>query len=336
MSTIQLSLEQLRQLATNALCAHNTSEANALMVAKALVAAEVDGLTGHGLARLPSYCGQAASGKVDGHAEPAVTHVALAAIRVDAHHGFAYPAMALAIEKLCELTPKAGIAVAAVTHSHHCGAAGYHVEALARQGLVGLLFANTPKAIAPWGGKKGIFGTNPIAFAVPRSGKDPMVIDMSLSKVARGKIMIAKQKGDSIPEGWALDSFGKPTTDPDAALSGTMLPMGDAKGAVLVLMVEILSACLSAAHFGFEASSFFTAEGEPPGVGQLLIALAPNPLSCNQFNYRLEDLIKAILTQEHTRLPGDRRLNLRQQAHQNGLFITNQKYEQLVSLCAVT
>lgn len=115
-----------------------------------------------------------------------------------------------------------------------------------------------------------------------------------------------------------------------------MLPMGEAKGAGLVLMVEILSACLSAAHFGFEASSFFTAEGEPPGVGQLLIALAPNPLSYNHFYYRLEVLIEAILTQEHTRLPGDRRLNLRQQAYQNGLFITNQKYEQLVSLCAVT
>jgi (2R)-3-sulfolactate dehydrogenase (NADP+) len=334
MSTIRLSLEQLRQLAIRALCAHNTSEVNALMVAKALVAAEADGLTGHGLARLPSYCGQAASGKVDGHAIPSATHVADAAIRVDAHHGFAYPAIALAIEKLCELTPKTGIAVTAVNHSHHCGAAGYHVEALAREGLVGLLFANTPKAIAPWGGKEGIFGTNPIAFAAPRSDNDPMIIDMSLSKVARGKIMVAKQKGGSIPEGWALNSFGKPTTDPDAALRGTMLPMGDAKGSALVLMVEILSACLSAAHFGFEASSFFTAEGKPPGVGQLLIALAPNPLSSNQFYYRLEDLIKAILTPEHTRLPGDRRLNLRQQALQNGLYIENQKYEQLVELCS--
>jgi (2R)-3-sulfolactate dehydrogenase (NADP+) len=249
MNTIRLSLEQLRQLATNALCAHNTSEVNALMVAKALVAAEADGLTGHGLARLPLYCSQAASGKVDGHAVPSVTHVAEAAIRVDAHHGFAYPAMALAIEKLYELTPKTGIAVAAVTHSHHCGAAGYHVEALAREGLVGMLFANTPKAIAPWGGKKGIFGTNPIAFAAPRSDKDPMVIDMSLSKVARGKIMIAKQKGGSIPEGWALDSFGKPTTDPDAALSGTMLPMGDAKGAALVLMVLVLLRLPHSIHY---------------------------------------------------------------------------------------
>jgi (2R)-3-sulfolactate dehydrogenase (NADP+) len=296
------------------------------------VAAEVDGLGGHGLSRLPTYCAQAASGKVDGRAVPVATLVADAAIRIDARHGFAFGALALAVEQLCQLTPKTGIAVAAVTHSHHCGAAGHHVEALARNGLVGLLFANTPKAIAPWGGRIGVFGTNPIAFAAPRKDKDPLVIDLSLSKVARGKIMVAQQNKESIPQGWALNSIGQPTTDPEEALSGTMLPMGDAKGAALVLMVEVLSAALTAAQFGFEASSFFTAEGEPPSVGQLLLAFAPNPLSNNQYYSRLEDILEAILTQSNTRLPGDRRLKLRQQAHQDGVFLTNQQYEQLMSL----
>ena len=134
--------------------------------------------------------------------------VAAAAIQVDAQHGFAYPAMELAIDKLGDLASKTGVAVAAVTNSHHCGAAGYHVENLAKQGLVGLLFANTPIAIAPWGGQKGLFGTNPIAFAVPRKDKDPMVIDLALSKVARGKIMVAKWDNKPIPEGWALDATG--------------------------------------------------------------------------------------------------------------------------------
>lgn len=328
----QLSLAQLRQMAVKALKLHNTSEENATRVARALVAAEADGLGGHGLSRLPSYCAQSASGKVDGHAVPVATHVADAAVRIDAQHGFAFRALALAVEKLCRLAPKTGIAIAAVTHSHHCGAAGYHVEALARKGLVGLLFANTPRAIAPWGGKIGVFGTNPIAFATPRKEKDPLVIDLSLSKVARGKIMVAKQNQESIPKGWALDSLGRPTSDPEAALSGTMLPMGEAKGAALVLMVEILSAALTAAHFGFEASSFFTDEGEPPSVGQLLLAFAPDPLSNNQFYSRLEDLLEAILTQSNTRLPGDRRLKLRQQAHQDGVFLSHQQYEQLISL----
>lgn len=144
--------------------------------------------------------------------------------------------------------------------------------------------------------------------------------------------MVAQQNKESIPQGWALNSIGQPTTDPEEALSGTMLPMGDAKGAALVLMVEVLSAALTAAQFGFEASSFFTAEGEPPSVGQLLLAFAPNPLSNNQYYSRLEDILEAILTQSNTRLPGDRRLKLRQQAHQDGVFLTNQQYEQLMSL----
>ena len=329
----QLSLAQLHQLAVKALQLHNTSEPNANMVASALVAAEADGLGGHGLSRLPSYCAQSASGKVDGHAVPVATLVSDAAIRIDAQHGFAFRALALAVEELCKLAPKKGIAVAAVTDSHHCGAAGYHVEALARKGLVGLMFANTPRAIAPWGGDTGVFGTNPIAFAAPRKDKDPLVIDLSLSKVARGKIMVAKQNKESIPKGWALDSFGQPTTDPEAALSGTMLPMGEAKGAALVLMVEVLSAALTASHFGFEASSFFSAEGSPPKVGQLMMAIAPGPLSNGQFQTRLEDLIEEILRQGNVRLPGDRRLKLREKAYRNGIRLMDNQYQNIMSLC---
>ena len=326
------SLERLHQIAVDALCAHDVSAENAEMVARALVAAEADGLKGHGMSRLPSYCGQAASGKVDGRAQPEAVQVADAAVRIDARHGFAYPAIALAIDKLSALAPKTGIATAAVIHSHHCGAAGHHAEALARRGLLGLLFANTPKAIAPWSGSQGVFGTNPIAFAAPRIDQPPVVIDLSLSKVARGKIMVAEQEGASIPEGWALDDRGRPTTDPKAAMQGTMLPMGDAKGAALVLMVEILSAALTGAHFAFEASSFFTSKGESPGVGQLLLAMAPDPLSGESFFPRLEVLLTAILQQRNTRLPGDRRLRLRQEAQQNGVLLTEQQDEQLIAL----
>ena len=328
----RLTIEEAHDLAVRALCGHNTSAENAQAVARALVAAEADGLSGHGLSRLPSYCQQAASGKVAGHARAAATLVATAALRIDAMDGFAFPALDLAVQKLTGLASQTGIAVAAVTRSHHCGAAGYHVEHLARQNLVGLMFANTPKAISPWGGKQALFGTNPIAFAAPRRASDPLVIDLSLSKVARGKIMVADQKGEPIPQGWALDTDGRPTTDPKAALAGTMLPMGEAKGAALVLMVEILAAALTAAHFGFEAGSFFTADGPPPGVGQLLIALAPGPLSGQGFEDRLEVLLKAVLDQGNTRLPGDRRLAARRIAHADGLVIDERLMEQIRKL----
>lgn len=334
MSGKTISLEQARRMAVEALTNHKTEEGNAALVAAALVAAEADGQKGHGLSRLPSYCAQAASGKVDGFAHPEAVQAATGVVRVDARHGFAYPAMSLAVDKLTELAAGAGMAAAAVYNSHHCGLAGYHVEALASRGLVGLLLANTPKAIAPWGGSQGVFGTNPIAFAAPRQKHSPLVIDLSLSKVARGKIMFAKQEKQPIPEGWALDAQGRATTDPDAALAGTMLPMGEAKGAALVLMVEIMAAALTGANFGFEASSFFEAEGEPPSVGQLLIAIAPGPLSGGGFAGRLETLLAAILGQEGTRLPGDRRLKLRQQARQEGISLTEQQYDQLNRLCA--
>ncbi len=336
MSEMKCSLDQLYQIAVQALCAHNTSPDNADYVAKALVAAEADGLKGHGMSRLPSYCGQAASGKVDGQVQPEVRSVADAAIRIDACNGFAYTALTLAVERLSELTPTTGIAVAAVTHSHHCGAAGYFVESLAQQGLIGLMFANTPKAMAPWGGNQGIFGTNPIAFAAPRVNHDPLVIDLSLSKVARGKIMVAEQEGNRIPEGWAVDAEGNPTTDPKAAMAGSMLPMGDAKGAALVLMVEILAAGITAANFGFEASSFFSAEGESPGVGQLLIAIDPGPLSGDAFALRLEILLEAILEQENTRLPGARRLGLRHEARKSGVLIKEQLLKQLTALSVIS
>ena len=332
MSTVILSLDEARDLSVEILVCHQTSTENAISVSEALVAAEVDGQKGHGSSRLPSYAAQSASGKVDGQAVPQIVARAGAAVRVDAAGGFAFPALELANRELAVMAPGMGVVAAGIFHSHHFGQAGYHVEKLAKHGLIGLVFGNSPKAIAPWGGSLGVFGTNPIAFAAPRKSEPPLVIDLSLSKVARGKVMTASQSGDVIPEGWALDAGGKPTTDPKAALEGTMLPMGDAKGAALVLMVEILSAALTSANFGFEASSFFTPEGPPPGVGQLLIGFAPGPFSADGFSDRLETLLTAVLDQPGTRLPGQQRLQNRELARLKGIEISSKLYEQLMEL----
>jgi (2R)-3-sulfolactate dehydrogenase (NADP+) len=255
-------------------------------------------------------------------------------LRIDARNGFAFPALAMAVDRLSSMAEETGIAAAAVHHSHHFGQAGYHVEQLAASGSIGLVFGNSPKAIAPWGGSEGVFGTNPIAFAAPRRTGPALVIDLSLSKVARGKVMVAAKQGEPIPEGWALDRHGNPTTDAEAAMQGTMLPMGDAKGAALVLMVEILAAALTGARFGFEASSFFTAEGEPPAVGQFLVAIDPRVFSGNAFAERLETLIGAILEQQGTRLPGGRRLGLRAESARNGVVIPAALFDELKALSA--
>ena len=334
MSTTRLTTEEVRQLVVTALVVHATHPRNAASVATALLAAEIDGQAGHGLSRVPSYAAQAASGKVDGRAVPSAEAVGPSSWRVDAGHGFAYPALDLAIERLTESVPGRAIGIASVGRSHHAGQAGFHVERLAERGLIGLFFGNSPKAIAPWGGNLPLFGTNPIAFAVPRRGHPPLVIDTSLSKVARGKIMLAARSGEPIPEGWALDATGAATTDPQAALAGSMLPMGEAKGAALVMMVEILSAALAGAHFGFEASSFFDAEGPPPGVGQTLIAIHPESLGGSHFSDRLENLLDAVRAQSGTRLPGAGKSERREQAARNGIGIPTALHAELQALAS--
>src|SRR5215218_7480945 len=267
-----LTILQAEGLVVRTLTRCRTNVDNARTVARALVAAEADGLKGHGLSRVPTYAAQAKAGKVDGFVTPVVTRPKPAVLAIDAAHGFAYPALEAAVSGLPDVARAEGVAVAPIRRSHHCGAAGHPAERLAEAGLVALLFANTPAAIAPWGGSRAVFGTNPIAFACPLLGRAPIVVDLSLSKVARGNILAAQQKGESIPEGWALDEFGRPTTDPDAALRGTMLPLGDAKGTALALMVELLAAGLTGSNFAADASSFLDAEGPPPATGQLILA----------------------------------------------------------------
>jgi len=326
----RLSPEAVRALAAAALEAHATAPDNARSVAAALVAAEADGLASHGLSRLPAYADQARSGKVDGRARPAVSRPASAAVRVDARTGFAFPALDAGLPVLAEVAGAAGLAGMAVANSHHFGVAGHPVERLARQGLVGLAFANSPAAIAPWGGARRLFGTNPIAFACPRAGDaDPLVVDLSLSKVARGKVMVAARQGDPIPADWALDPAGRPTTDPTAALQGSMLPMGDAKGAALVLAVEILATAFTGAAFGFEASSFFDAEGRPPRVGQLVLAIAPGAFAFDGFADRVETLVGAIREEPDVRLAGARRFANRRRAETEGLLLPDRLVAEL-------
>ncbi|SMO97567.1 Ldh family oxidoreductase [Paracoccus laeviglucosivorans] len=313
------TIEQTLAAVAAALGEAGVNEHSAQAVARALVGAEADGLKGHGLSRLPSYLAQVRSGKIDPRAVPVVTRTATSILRIDAAHGFAYPALELAVEQLPAIARETGIAAAAIHRSHHCGAAGLVVERLADQGLASLLFANTPGAIAPWGGTTALFGTNPIAFGCPRVNGAPVVIDMSLSKVARGNILAAKQNGTPIPEGWALDAQGQPTTDPVAALAGTMLPLGDAKGTALALMVELLAAGLTGAQYATDASSFLDDKGGPPSTGQLIIVFDPQKLGGDGVLRHIEQLAAAIEAQEGARIPGSRRIASREKSAAEGI-----------------
>jgi (2R)-3-sulfolactate dehydrogenase (NADP+) len=238
---------------------------------------------------------------------------------VDAQNGFAYPALDLASQALIDTANAHGSAFVTVANSHHCGALSVQVDRIAQAGLVAIMMANTPKAIAPWGAKDAMFGTNPIAFAVPRPGQPPLVIDLSLSVVARGKVMHAKKSGKAIPDSWAFDKDGNATTDPEAALAGTMAPIGGAKGTALALMVEIFAATMTGAHRSTEMSSFFTADGPHTGAGQFLMALKPHDPS--GFAARLEPLLTDIADLDGARLPGTRRIAALAKAEAQGIEV---------------
>lgn len=319
MSEVFLSVAEAHALVAAALTASNTSIENADAVARALVGAELVGQGGHGLRRVPAYAAQARAGKVRGRAVPEAVRTKPAALRIDAGHGFAYPALELAVEELARIAPEQGVAIAGIARSHHAGVAGLTVEALAERGLVALFFANAPAAMAPWGGRRALFGTDPIAFAAPVENGPPVVVDVSLSKVARGKIMAANQKGEAIPEGWALDPEGRPTTDAKVALAGTMVPLGEAKGTALALMVELLCAGLTGANYGYEQSSFFDDKGQPPGTGQAIIAIDPAAFGGVRAVARFTEMADAIAGTDGARVPGRRRHDIRQRLTREGI-----------------
>lgn len=326
---MHLTVEELRKLGEDVFRKAGVPDATTRCVVDALVKAELDGMPSHGFSRIPFYVDQALSGKVKADATPVVTRPTPACVMVDAGFGFAFPAVEQGLSVAMEQAQEMGIAFFGVHNSHHCGVLGLYAEEAARKGFMALIFSNTPAAMAPWNGCRASFGTNPIAFGCPREGKDPIVVDMSLSKVARGKIMNARQQGKAIPEGWALDAQGKPTTDPEAAMKGTMIPVGDAKGAALAMIVEILAAALPGANYAFQASSFFTAEGPAPAIGQSGILIAPGRINSG-FGAHLEELCTHMLDQDGVRLSGARRMALRQQNLRDGVNLNDALYADLV------
>ncbi|MDJ0631304.1 MAG: Ldh family oxidoreductase [Rhodobacter sp.] len=315
----RLSLDDATALIHRALAANGVTDIAAGSVAHALVAAEAEGQVGHGFSRLSDYVAQVRTGKIRADAVPSVARPHDTSIVVDAGFGFAYPAMDVAIETGIGVAQQHGTASMAVFRSHHCGALSVQVDRIAQSGLVGMMVANSPGAIAPWGASKAVFGTNPIAFAAPRPDAPPLVIDLSLSRVARGKVMHARNSGQPIPEGWALDRHGRPTTDPEAALAGTMVPIGEAKGTALALMVEILACVMTGSNLSHEAGSFFTADGAPPGTGQFLLALKPPDAA--GFASRLEALLTLIEQLEGARLPGSRRAAAIDRSRRDGIEV---------------
>lgn len=330
-----ITLQEAQSLAAAALERSGASAAAAQSTARALVYAESQGTVSHGLSRVAQYSGHMKAGRVDGKAQPALARQHGATAVIDAADGLAFPACELAIESALAAARLQGIGLAAVKNSYHFGAAIYHLEAVAAAGMVGLAFSNSPAAMNAWGGKRPLFGTNPVAAIFPRANSVPLAIDLALSEVARGKLMVAAKEGKPIPLGWALDADGQPTTDPALGLKGSMAPSGGVKGAMLALTIELLVTAFTGAHFGFEADSFFDVEGNRPKIGQLFLVINPGAMGgADVFAERVETLVAAMLADEDVRLPGARRYALAKAASKDGLNVTDATLAQMRQLAA--
>lgn len=313
-----LDLDEIEFIARNALVACGASGEAARSVARSVRRAEADGLRQVGLGYLPTYLSHLPTGKVDGRAVPLVETPRDACVTVDAAHGFAHPAFDAGLPALLDAARQCGTASLAIRRSYSIGVLGHPVEDIANAGLVALAVSNSPPNIAPWGGRRPLFGTNPVAFAVPRDSDPPLVVDQATSTVTKVALVAAARRGDVIATTWALDADGKPTNDPAAALRGSMLGFGGAKGAHLALIVDLLAAGLTGAQFSKDASPYAKADGPPPGVGQLFIAFDPAAFAPG-FLDRVKDLVSSMLAEDGVRLPGDRRLAARTIAARDGV-----------------
>jgi (2R)-3-sulfolactate dehydrogenase (NADP+) len=325
---------ELQELARAALEKAGANSKMAEAAARHLVRAEEQGLPTHGMSRVPFYCGMLRRGRADGAAQPVMKAERAGACLIDNRDGLPYVAVDWAVQEAMQRARRNGIGFAGITNSAHVGVLGIHLLAVAEANLVGFAFTNSPAAIPAWGGKKPLFGTDPVAGAFPRKNAQPVVVDLAMTTVVRGKIMMAMKKGERIPEGWALDRNGKPTTDPKEAIEhGSLFPMGGAKGAMLALMFELICAALTGAAIGPEADSFFAEEGNKPRIGQAFIVIDPSALAgMDRYFERVEAVVSAMLSDEGVRLPGARRFAA-EKAAQGGIDVPDDLLAQIGKLC---
>ncbi len=299
----QISLDEIEQTVRSALMAHGADAFPAAEVARAVRKAESVGNKICGLYYVESYCQQLASGRVSGTVTPQVATPRNGAIVVDAGFGFAQPAFAYGLPVALDAARRAGVGSLAVAHAHTCTSLGYFTEQIALAGMIGIGFTNASPIVAPPGGKTRAIGTNPIAFSVPDGqGGIAMQFDQSTTTVALGKITMAKAAGERIPEGWALDAEGKPTTDPEEAIKGSLVSMGGHKGWGFGLMAEVLAAALTGSVLSRDVKPLKAPTGEPHDLGQYYLLIDPTVSS--DFGEKIQALSDHIAQDEAARMPG--------------------------------
>ncbi len=308
MTTVDLTLEEIHDLAFTCLTQNGADKVNAGALANTIMKAERDGSHSHGLFRLPAYVASLKSGKVNGNALPTVDHVTPAVIRLHGDNGYAPVAHQVGIPALVEAAKTTGIGILAMTHVHHMAALWPEVEAIAEHDLVGLACTPYMPAVAPAGATEALFGTNPLAFAWPRPGNTPVVFDMATAAMAMGEVQIAARDGHSVPLGTGLDADGNTTTDPNKITKGgVLLPFGGHKGSAIAMMVELLAAGLVNENFSFEAKEGDNGDGGPPRGGQFILAMSPKIIAGAGWETHCDSFFDRMSGMDGVRMPGERR-----------------------------
>ena len=315
---LRLSLEQIHQLCCRALLACGVSQLNIEPIARAFVAAEADGIKNVGLSYFVDYLHCLRSGKINAQAVPKISQSAASSLVVEGDGGVTMTAFDVAFADFIAAAKSTGIAALSIKNVHTCGVLGYFVERIAEQGLIAQAYANAPAMVAPFGGILPFFGTNPLAFAVPISGREPLVVDQSTSTTAYVNIRAAANRNEPIPDHWALDKSGQPTTDADAALDGSITPSGGYKGSNLALLVDVMSAGLTGSTWSHAAGSL-TEGSERLNLGQFFIAIDPLHFAGEDFSLRMQDYVRVLEEQYDGYLPGSNRLQQRRIHGQQGV-----------------
>jgi LDH2 family malate/lactate/ureidoglycolate dehydrogenase len=293
-TAVKIDPSRLLNFASAVYTATGMSQEDARLCADTLVQADLWEHQSHGVMRLSWYAARLKAGVCDPQATPELIVDAGGLALIDGHDGMGQVLTARAAKEAVRRAKAHGIAAVGIRNSNHFGTALYFTLMAAREGCVAFLSTNASPAMAPWGGRKKTVGTNPWSWACPAGSHPPMVLDIANTEVARGKIYLARQKGQSIPEGWAINAVGAPTTDPAEAIEGIILPMAQHKGYAIALMMDMLSGVLTGSGFGAEIAGPYQSERRSR-VGQLMIALnieSMQPLK--EFNERMEELISQI------------------------------------------
>jgi len=308
MSTISLSLDKIYDLAKKTLLFNGCDEENANILSDTIMRAERDGSLSHGLFRLPAYVAALKSKKVNGKARPTIQNIAPSVLKVLGNNAFAPMVLSVGLPAVIELAKKNGVAILAITNSHHMAALWPETEAIAEAGLVGFACTSYKPAVAPAGATKPLFGTNPISFAWPRPGQTPVVYDMATASMAMGEVQVAAREGHKVPLGTGLNKDGKETTNPsEIADGGVLLPFGGYKGSGIAMMVELLAGALLGEWFSFETKEHDNNDGGPPKGGEFILAMSPDKIAGPNWNKHADEFFIKMKAMDGVRLPGERR-----------------------------